>query len=883
MKVYLNNESVNFIKNDSKTELFGIATPIVNINEVPYISTYYIKPVVSLGEDVIINYYITDFYHKEYISDDFSSNFTVTVKVKGKDDIVMSNLKAGDHSVNIGSFNIEGEQRFSIICTDEHGRNSHELFNFFLVKNEELINEYIMTEEDLIQYNIKNNDNYEKKIYVKVDSLTNSTAGTLIEEVANSSTIDSNSYVCFIGTTEEDEDGNPIFQQKPGSFFKNTVVRYSDDYNQEAVAAESANTRLGLQQFLDDKKAEGFNKVVLLNGKYRIDHELPIYIPTNMTVDLNGSTIKLNQFTGDRCIMLDINNCEDTHVINGIVEGDYFAHDYANSPNNSEWVNGIYINSESKYCSYENIVVRDITGYGSSNSIDQSKVAFEYYGYKPINKFFPGDINRSNGEPIASDIRATSDFLSLNGYEDIGYVTINIRLGYQGNPCSKTWNLIAHFYDSNKAYIKSIDGYQYRRIEIPDGTAFMKVTLLENMTTDALKYMYFRVPTHCQFKNIHHDNVRCVGMAQAQMYDMLVEDCSFTRCGQDEAKCAYDAEDGWDMSQDVTFRNLTFTNNDVNDLLFWSGHNYIVENMNSGKIHVWQTCNSPVIRNNNNISEFYMKHDSYKGTGLCRFDNNTVLGRVTVEGDNKDAVRLVFKNCNLKGEIRTNGKNNYEKFVNCDIGGSTPSCTGLGEYINCNIHDVTANNQGYTNVNMKDVFGVYRNCTLTNIKREISFLWLIDNCTIDGLVCGTGTNHGGYVITNSKLKNVSIRTTDRSESGRPLIIKNCEIDNSDYLLTIETMYFYKPIILINNTINSSATAGLVKYISNTKADVIKPSIKLEYNKINLTGSNYIVTGLTSTSTANVTIETYNNELANGNISICQDAVRTNPNVNIIER
>ena len=37
-----------------------------DINKVPYISTYYIKPVVATNEEVLIDYYITDWYFKEY-------------------------------------------------------------------------------------------------------------------------------------------------------------------------------------------------------------------------------------------------------------------------------------------------------------------------------------------------------------------------------------------------------------------------------------------------------------------------------------------------------------------------------------------------------------------------------------------------------------------------------------------------------------------------------------------------------------------------------------------------------------------------------------------------------------------------------------------------
>lgn len=132
----------------------------LNWNEVPYISTYYIKPVVKPGEEVFIDYYITDYYYKEYVEEDYSETFTVTVRVESQNDKLYHYLKAGDHKVSLGSFNNEGEQKFSILCTDKYGRNSHELFNFFLVQGDIEIKEYIMTEDDLITYNIKNTDNY---------------------------------------------------------------------------------------------------------------------------------------------------------------------------------------------------------------------------------------------------------------------------------------------------------------------------------------------------------------------------------------------------------------------------------------------------------------------------------------------------------------------------------------------------------------------------------------------------------------------------------------------------------------------------------------------------------------------------------------------------
>ncbi len=223
----------------------------VNQNEVPYISTYYIKPVVTTNENVTLDFYITDYNHNSYVNESYDDKFTVTIKIDGKKDIIKKNLKAGDHSINLGKFKTKGEQKFSIICTDQYNRNSHELFNYFLVKNNSKTKEYIMTKNDLKIYNIDNNNNPENAI----------------------------------------------------------------------------NNSIGLQKMLDDKKHDGYNQLKLLPGTYRVHHEYTLYIPTKFTLDLNQATLKLNGFTGDKALMVELNNTFDSHVINGTIEGDYYEHD----------------------------------------------------------------------------------------------------------------------------------------------------------------------------------------------------------------------------------------------------------------------------------------------------------------------------------------------------------------------------------------------------------------------------------------------------------------------------------------------------------------------------------------------------------------------------
>ena len=760
----------------------------LNWNEVPYISTYYIKPIVKPGEEVFIDYYITDYYYKEYMEkynlkeDDWGDDnwteevwnnetFTVTVRVEGQDDKLYHYLKAGDHQVSLGSFSTEGEQKFSILCTDKYGRNSHELFNFFLVQEDIEVKEYIMTEDDLLTYNIKNIDDYEKKVYVKVNKLIDSTIDTKIEEVASSTIVPSHKYICFIGTTEEDENGNPIMQTKPARFWLNTIIKYATDYDKDTVLMESTNTRIGLQKLLDDKKLEGYNKLLLLPGIYRIDHEAPIYIPTEFTLDMNNSTLKQNQFTGNKSLMIELNNTFNSHVINGNIEGDYFSHDYANSTNNSEWINGISIGGESKYSSFENLSIKNITGYGSTNGLSNSRDNTLSYTYiYPIvidNNFCIGDIDRNTGLDITSTTRTTSDYRDISGYSDIGYLSVSIYLGYQGNPCG-TWNLICHFYDGNKKFLKSIDSYQYRRIAVPKNSKYMRITILNISYPTNLSIQYFRIPTHCSFKNLKYENCRCVGMAPATMKDILVENCEFTNCGQSGAKCALDAEDGWDSMQDVTFKSLKFNANPNNYFLTCAGHNFVIDGQKNGKVYIWERTRSLIIKNCKNID-------------------------LILQGGGKDNIvrhgvyRIFNNNFNSASTVNNLSKHNISStYISGLVSHSTLSILSSASiYTDC-IVSVSSKNLGYLSaISMT-------NCVFTPLstfsdRYSLQFngghlsSYSFNNCKFNGK-CQLSNNNGFYsaIFSNCSFNDVFIIPSVLSNSNDLILFENCNINYTEY-------------------------------------------------------------------------------------------------------
>lgn len=869
---------INYKDNSINTS--SISLEDINLNEVPYISSYYIEPKVSPKEDVIINYYVTDYYHKEYTEEDTSETFTITVKIDGQKDIVKKNVKAGDNYINVGSFKNLGEQKFSIIATDKYGRSSHELFNFFLVeeKNKEE-KEYIMTKDDLTKYNIKNTDTYENK-YIATLNLEEPTSETVkaeLEKIASTVTPTSNTYTCIIADT--------IGNGEAGSWWGETIVKYADDYDKDAVMQEATNTRIGLQQLLHDISTKGYSSIKLLPGTYRIDHAESIFIPSNFTLDINGATIKLNQFTGDKALMITLNNTFDSHVINGTIEGDYYSHDYANSPNNSEWVIGISIGSEAKYSSFENLVVKDITGYGGGNGIAKSRDESLYYTYtNPTSigdSFKLGDINIKTGEPIESTNRTTSDFISIEGYDGIGYLSVSRYLGYQGNSCN-IWNMIAHFYDGEQKYISSADSYFYRRIGVPDGAKYMKVTILEESYPTDLSVQYFMVPTHCSFKNIKFENNRCVGLAQSAMKDMLVENCEFTNCGQSSAKCAYDAEDGWDMMQDVTFRKLNFHDNPNNDFLTCAGHNFVIEDMIDGKVHFWERTNSYVVRNCNNLSSAYLGHTSRKRSGYVRFCNNTINGNISIgAAEENDDWPLTVKDCNING--RAENTIDTGLYLRCDIGKSNNKdnnlniSLGSGNFKDCTISNKSGENMG----------GIYENCTFENISGNIHGTFNISNSTINNWVTYAGAYDPSYNFTNCELNNFEI-IFGYWHQGASTLFNNCNINNEDFLLKLPHYSMKKPVNIINSSFTSNGKDGMIVFYDDrtggSAGELVEQDIlTIENNKISLNNSQYVVSGIDKDTVNNINISFRNNELLSEKLQLYDKESKECENIKIIEK
>lgn len=617
----------------------------------PYMSIYYVKPIVTTDEKVEFSYYVTDYNHSQERFCDNSHRFDVHLKVVTPTGEARTRIKenvgAGDGKFAFKPFRKKGEYEVCIWAVNRaNNLESHRIWHTFRVVTPEDLEipadkVYTMTADDLKAYEICNKGDLGRKVLVEVPhppkkmsfndqfKMYKEVIAKYIEE--NSPKVDDGKvgYTVYAPA----RNGNIIFNS-----WRALKVVNDPLYDTNKVEQAAIKTAEGLQKLLNDKAAAGFRKVVMLPGTYRISGFSSIRLPSNMTLDLNNAVIKCNAFAGVHGCMVRIADVKNAHLVNGVLEGDYFEHYYDALPGNPEWPLGFSISAESVDCSVENVVVKDITGYGGSNGMGRRNGSLHRY-HRGLGKFVPGALDPKTGELIADrKLQFTSGFVKVEP-EKVKRAQVSKYLGYQGI-ASQQWQLVGCWYDKDKKFISSETIYQYREIPIPANAAFLRVTQLnwslEEANKAGLTICAFFIPRNCIIKNCTFDRARCVGYAASAMRNFLFEGNFITRSGESAAKCAFDAEDGWDMMQDTTFIGNKCSGNMLNNsLLTCCGHNFIFEK-NDCALHFWGRTHSPCVRDNKITSGTYYC-DSQNRSGYGRFARNAYSRMLSVPQSNGDA------------------------------------------------------------------------------------------------------------------------------------------------------------------------------------------------------------------------------------------------------
>ena len=585
----------------------------------PYVATYYVKPTVTPDEAVKVGIYVTDFDQSKIRFLDDSHAFTGFLEYRPKGGasktVTLEGLKSGDATFDLGKLPV-GEYEMRVWAKDAEGRESHRVIHDFRVMTAEDLaipadKVYKMTEADLAAYSIRRDGDFEKVVFVE----TNGTEKVLKEKRAG--------VPGYTVTLKMDEKTGKV----PWQAFKKAVVVYDPGYDKNQVETNAVLTIEGIQKLLDDKAAAGFRKVVMLPGTYRISASKRIELPDRFTLDLGGAVLKENAFTGASSLMVKLASTMDSHLVNGTLEGDYWTHDYVASPNNSEWCSAFEIGGDSWYSTVEDVKVVDITGYGGQNGISKDKKGDLSFFYETLPRFAEGGLDAKTGEVDTNDTyRFTTDFKDLKKILEKGRTRLQVSkyLGYQGR-ATRSWQMTVAWYDAEKKFISAETSWQYREMWIPEGAAYLRVSVedesLKAANDSGLRLTAMRIPVNCSIRNCTFDRCRCVGYAASAMKNYLFEGNFFTQSGESAARCAFDAEDGWDQMQDAYFYKNVFRDNPMNNsILTCAGHNFILEK-NEGDVYFWGRTHSPCVRDNDIVKGTF-RCDSRLRSGYARLDGN---------------------------------------------------------------------------------------------------------------------------------------------------------------------------------------------------------------------------------------------------------------------
>lgn len=649
------------VDNNEPTETF-------DEEEIPFICINYYSPKIEDTEDVIIPFYATDFYQKEYLQDDYSEEFKLRYELDGK--VSYKNIKAGDNEANFGKVE-KGLHWYSLQLEDKYGRLSRRIYNEIWVINKEEyeIKEeetYIVTDSDLAQYNI-NKENSE-----------------VVEDMVNNR----------MGLTN-------LFHDLQEQGYRKCVL------------------------------PNGIYRVnrALRRG---VGETTPIDIPTRFTVDMNGSTFKLHPYNDREYgnigqvenLMVRMTDTFDSHVINGTFEGDYAerkVNGWATSYNGEG--SNCFTASGGEFNSLDNVTITQITGYNSGVNQNGS------YGWGKLGAW-EDNVVVINGvdtfkEGYTTSKLGTMDDVMLANH----YIVASVWLGYGGLKSSR-WNIDFHFYDENKNFIETIRTYQFTRCRIPENAKYFRVTFFNTASNmNGLSIHHMKSEKNFVFNNCHWlDNRTCSASCQFQHLTFL--NCDFTRSGQSITPCEIDLEDGWEQMQDFFLEGCEIKEHvGTACLISCAGINHQVENCKNFHFTARYNLRGVTMRNNENCGLNLTV--GYKTGNTVRCYNNTMPAfsySDTGEYFEKEKMSYIIKNNTLNALPSTNTDNigiikdcvcygiggKYVNVVDSILYRTDPKMDYIHEnmyYTNCIFKGTEGQDQMMFSFNVLNTKRVYEDCT----------------------------------------------------------------------------------------------------------------------------------------------------------------------------
>ena len=395
--------------------------------------------------------------------------------------------------------------------------------------------------------------------------------------------------------------------------------------------SNSESTTNGLNTLFADLNTNKKRNVQLPTGTYAINPDISLTPKSNLSLDLNNSTLKIDTNGKNGSTMVYLKEVENFTLKNGTIEGDRYDHDYSTYNQNTtshEFNVGVKIDQGSRNINIDNVKFTKITGYGLATFQGTQ------YCNTRLDKTImeSGSYNDSGNKIVdATKIRYPQP-VKITEHATYGYLQVGTLLNYQNYVFNSTRVVTVLIFDSNDTLLSKTTSNMYRPISVPPNANYCYLVFNQSNPLDYLEgdiytldVFHMKPPRDCNITNCVFDDNRCLGIAICGGWNFNIEGNTFKNTSKptsDNSSPIYqhgkpgyaiDIEDGWESTQDLTINNNVFTNNGYGDIVSLAGDNTVITNNQfSGRVAMYSRNTNYVVQNNtiaNGIAMFETEKD----------------------------------------------------------------------------------------------------------------------------------------------------------------------------------------------------------------------------------------------------------------------------------
>ena len=590
----------------------------------------------------------------------------------------------------------------------------------------------------------------------------------------------------------------------------------------------------GINDALNYAAKNKYDKITFPKGEYCISEENPITMVSNLIVDLNGATFKINDNGLQHYTVIDFSNCSNSQLINGIILGDKETHDYKTIEGSHEWTCGIVFNNCDN-CILDNVTVSSFPGYGISSSLGENLsdliIGVTKDNLSIGNISDKGKLNSKRGTIRTID---PLNIINVGGEFELGY-----NKGYMGYPYMQSKEYSAYFYDENMKFISKVDNCkQYKKVLIPDNAKYVHFVFKQDYVpergdtdfNDTTVFLTnYSSPNNITIKNCLIEKNKSLGMGICGGYNWNIENNMFKENGGGAPGYAIDLEDGWEYMDSFLFKNNKFIGNN-NDIVSCAGDNIIFENNSfTSTVYMWgRTTNYKFL--NNTFSNISMNINYEYSTDTECSGNTYNNCRIAITSKNKDA-KFNINNENIIDTHVNTMPENISIIDSKIIADNIDNIRISGNFKDCHISKVTGSLVSFKG----------ENCKINNSNIYIQEEVNVKESNIEDTNIASFTTTEKITLDNNKLNNTKISLSTWGCPTEVLLKNNTISIDKDSLIHLSAGVT-KEVILDNNTIENNSNKSLINLFdtSYTKA---KGKLILKNNTINQGNSDYIFDGV----------------------------------------